>query len=260
MNRAITFCLTAPLVLLGCSYDFDQFARPVPTLSAGGSTAGGSGGLDAESAGSGGRADASVEAGSGGQPQTGGAGGSPPAPGDDAEASIDSAIVDAAPDASLDTGTGYCDAVAGTMAQGHCYYVNKAKAKWSSTLCTAVSGFHLITITSAAEQAAVDALINPADQQDYWMGLAEPAGTYTQKKETNFEWVTAPAEHYDPATSYRHWYSWTDTDHEPNFAPTPSAACNTAVDCYPDCVRVRSSGDWSDGPCGDALWSLCEHD
>jgi hypothetical protein len=264
MHRAITSCLTAPLVLLGCSYDFDQFARTSPTGSAADAAgSGGSGGIAAGSGGSGGLDDASVAGGAGGvgdasadaaggQPATGGATG-------DVDANIDSRIVDATLDTSLDTGTGYCDAVAGTMAQGHCYYVNKAKAKWNSGLCTAVSGFHLVTITSAAEQATVDALINPADQQDYWMGLAEPAGTYTQKKETNFEWVTAPAEHYDPATSYRHWYSWTDADHEPNFAPTPTGGC-TPIDCWPDCVRVRSTGDWSDGPCGDALWSICEHD
>jgi hypothetical protein len=286
MKRAIALCFAAPLVVLGCSYDFDQFARGAPTISVDGSAAsggtsaasGGTGGLDAQSGGaggldasaegdaggvdansggSGGLDGASVEAGSGGGPSTGGAAGAVTDAGGEDE-SI--AIVDAAADVSLDTGNGYCDAVQGIVFLGHCYYVNKAKAKWNGALCTTVPGFHLVTITSAAEQVAVASIINPADLQDYWMGLAEPAGTYTQKKEANFEWVTAPAEHYDPATAYRHWYSWTDADHEPNFAPTPSASCNTAVDCWPDCVRIRSSADWSDGPCGDALWSICEHD
>jgi hypothetical protein len=292
MKRAITLCFAAPLVLLGCSYDFDQFARGAPTISADGSAvSGGAGGLDAQSGGSGGSAanggsggldGASVEADSAGpEVESGGAGGLDAENGGsgglDASAEADSdgaagtvtdasgieesiAIVDAAPDASLDTGTGYCDAVQGIVFLGHCYYVNKAKAKWNSALCTTVPGFHLVTITSAAEQAAVASIIDPADLQDYWMGLAEPAGRYTQKDEANFEWVTAPVEHYDPATAYRHWYSWTDADHEPNFAPAPSASCNTAVDCWPDCVRIRSSADWSDGPCGDALWSICEHD
>jgi hypothetical protein len=293
MKRAIALCFAAPLVVLGCSYDFDQFARGAPTISADGSAgsggtsaasggaggldaqsggagglgaqsggasgldaqSGGAGGLDAQSGGAGGLDGASAEADSDG-PSTGGAAGTvTDASGEDES----NAIVDAASDASLDTGTGYCDAVQGTVFLGHCYYVNKAKAKWNGALCTTVPGFHLVTITSAAEQAAVTSIINPVDLQDYWMGLAEPAGTYAQKKEANFEWVTAPAEHYDPATSYRHWYSWTDADHEPNFAPTPTGGC-TPIDCWPDCVRVRSTGDWSDGPCGDALWSICEHD
>jgi hypothetical protein len=245
------------LTSASCSYDFDRFARPggrAGENAQGGAVGDTTGGL-------GGVGDGGTPSGSGGSFSARGGGGmagtAAPTGGTGGEAS------DAGPtDASSDGGGSYCDAVGGTVYQGHCYVISPLWAQWSAaqTNCENLGSFHLVTITSAEEQAVVVRLmIPPADSgpgMDYWIGLSEPAGTSSQKKESNFGWVTAPAEHYDPsaAGTYRNWGTWTDADVEPNFTG--------------DCVRVRyldpmvsgRVGSWADCQCTDALPSICEHE
>ncbi len=246
------------LVSASCSYDFGRFARPNGQAgnSAGGGAPAGIGG------GPGGVGDGGVPSDSGGSVSAGGGGGVAGAAGGTGGTGGEAS--DAAPaDAPNEAGLPYCNAVGGRVYQGHCYAISPVMAQWSTakTNCENLGGFHLVTITDAEEEAIVVSLMTPpADSglvgRDYWIGLSEPAGTASQKKESNFEWVTAPAEHYDPsaAGTYRNWGAWTDADVEPNFTG--------------DCVRVRyldpivsgRIGSWADCQCTDALLAICEHD
>jgi hypothetical protein len=98
---------------------------------------------------------------------------------------------------------------------------------------------HLVTITSAAEQAAVTPLVS--GKGDHWIGLSEQRSTYTQKSEANFRWTTG--EQYKPATSYRNW-----APSEPSF---PQLG---------DCVVMRQTGLWACNVCSQQLPFVCERD
>jgi hypothetical protein len=110
----------------------------------------------------------------------------------------------------------------------------------AASRCLLAADFHLVTTTSATEQAVVTAL---ASGGQYWIGLSEPYGTLKQHNEANLEWVTAPAEHYNPATSYR---PWAVGQGEPTFAG--------------DCVYTNTAGQWVCDDANATHWSVCERD
>jgi hypothetical protein len=142
-------------------------------------------------------------------------------------------------DAASDGPGGDCSAFQGVVFDGHCYRLDQTLSSWTSAAsrCAAVAGFHLVTITSAAEQQAMTALAN---EGPYWIGLYDQQTAY-RPRETSFVWVTAPAEHYDPATSYRNWAAG-----EPSF-----------VGQY---VVMTGAGYWACARRDDVHWSICERD
>ena len=233
-----------------CTYDFEQFDRPGAVISdAGPSADAGSDAGDASHAG-----DASD---AGGASDVGDDRNGPSDGGDDrsdggvADAwGVDGAdviiVADGGPtDATSDGDGGQgidCALLQGTVSQGHCYRLDKTMVTWTSAAsrCLLVPNFHLVTVTSAVEQAVVTAL---ASGGSYWIGLSEPYGTLKQHDENNLEWVTAPAEHYDPATSYR---PWAVGKGEPTFAG--------------DYVYADTSGQWFCTGVNATHWSVCERD
>jgi hypothetical protein len=227
--------LAVALIASACSYDFDQFAKQGPGNSGGspGAETGGADGLggSANPAGAGGNAGAGGD-GAGGNAAVAGAGG------DGAGGSVPA---DAASDAPVDASSAICSVVGGTVYGGHCYYVNTTPSTFdvAATACPSIAGFHLVTITSAGEAAAVTALVS-ASGKDYWIGLEEPRSSYQQKLETNFFWVDN--EPYNPQTSYRNW-----DPSEPTFVG--------------DCVLLHPTGKWASAKCDTtSLWFICEHD
>jgi hypothetical protein len=117
--------------------------------------------------------------------------------------------------------------------------VAKATDESTAELACPLPDSHLVTITSAAEQTAVEPLVSGAG--NHWIGLSEQRSSYTQKNEANFRWTTG--EPYKPATSYRNWAS-----SEPSF---PSLG---------DCVVMRVAGQWASSVCTDQLPFVCERD
>jgi hypothetical protein len=142
-------------------------------------------------------------------------------------------------DAAIDGDSARGSDCQGVVSQGHCYRLDQTLSLWSSAAsrCAAIADFHLVTITSAAEQQAVRAL---ADGGQYWIGLYDVQDAY-QHRETSFAWVTAPAEHYDPATSYRNWAAG-----EPSFVG--------------EYVVMTSAGYWACARRSDAHGAICERD
>jgi hypothetical protein len=138
-------------------------------------------------------------------------------------------------DASADAGFD-CAAVSGTVYQGHCYYAKSVAVDWSTantTTCEAPA--HLVTITSAGEQAVVQSLL---PTQDRWIGMRRPANS--PQAESSFYWVT------NEPLSYRNWDIYSDADKEPNYTG--------------ECVRIRFTNMWADIACTEALAVICEHD
>ncbi len=230
--------LAVALVTGACTYNFDRFL-PAESSSSGGNSGtetGGFDGLGGVSVG-GGMADGGL-AGRGGAPGgqagRGGAGG----------AVGGSGPADAGNDAPVGGSPGVCQLVGGTVYNGHCYYLNTTSSTFdvAATACPSLPGFHLVSLTSAEEQAAVTPLVSGTGK-DSWIGLQEPRSTYTQKKETNFFWVNN--EPYNPQTSYRNWDS-TDASTEPSFVG--------------DCVSMHPSGKWASAKCDASLSFICEHD
>jgi hypothetical protein len=252
LAAALSACLAS-----ACSYDFDQFAR-----SAGAGSGGGAGG-DAAAGGSdaaGGSitpldsgdersatdgapvretgADTGAETGADARADTGAETGAETG----ADVADAVAVVEAGPPDAQSDGPPVigCDAYQGVVYQGHCYYVVATAAdEATAELACSVPGFHLVTITSAAEQAAVTPLVS--GKGDHWIGLSEQRSAYTQKNEANFRWTTG--EPYKPATSYRNW-----APSEPSF---PSLG---------DCVVMRQTGQWACNVCNQSLPFVCERD
>jgi hypothetical protein len=137
----------------------------------------------------------------------------------------------APPDATFD-----CAAVNGTVYQGHCYYAVSVAVDWNTantTTCQAPA--HLVTITSADEQAVVETLLS---NQDRWIGMRRPANS--PEVESSFYWIT------NEAISYRNWDTYSDADKEPNYTG--------------ECVRIRFTNKWADDACTNAYAVICEHE
>ncbi|MGZ6096699.1 MAG: C-type lectin domain-containing protein [Polyangiales bacterium] len=159
------------------------------------------------------------------------AGQSPPSSGTPAS---ESGVVDS----SNDTSEAAVDAPAceGTTFGGHCYFAPTEMGDWVSAKdqCAAKKA-HLVVITSAAEQTAVQAV----GTGERWIGLSrmDPVPDLTDK--SKFEWVDG-----EPKT-YENWFST-----EPNDGP---------------CVRMNDTGAWYDRLCEvtpskPALAAICERD
>jgi hypothetical protein len=139
--------------------------------------------------------------------------------------------VDIVPDTTFN-----CGAVGGTTYQGRCYYPRSVAVDWNTantTMCEAPA--HLATITTAAEQAVVAALL---PNQDRWIGLRRPLNS--PQAESSFYWVTSET------LSYRNWDAYSDADREPNYTG--------------ECVRMRFTSMWADVACTEALAVICERE
>ena len=125
-----------------------------------------------------------------------------------------------------------CSDPGGMLFGGHCYFPITTTSTWSTakTACESTSA-HLVTITSAAEQAFVAAM-DPTNQR--WIGLSRPvAAPPTDPK--SFVWVTAEA------VSYTNW------------APTEPNGSG-------ECVRLRNTNDWGDQACTVTYDAICERE
>lgn len=138
---------------------------------------------------------------------------------------------DAAKDSATDggdSGGGEGGACTGAVYMGHCYYLVNA-AVWSAAhaSCMATGGGHLVTLDSAGEQMAAQAL----GAGDRWIGLsrmmAQPA------VDMSYVWVTG-----EPRV-YANWQMG-----EPNGSGTA--------------VRMRTDGTWSDTSENNVNVGLCE--
>jgi hypothetical protein len=115
---------------------------------------------------------------------------------------------------------------------GHCYFLvsgaedfNTAKAN-----CQQAANAHLVTITSAGEQAAVIALGNGSER---WIGLYRNGGP---AKDQTYAWITG-----ENRNGYNAW-----SPGEPN----GTGQCGTLL----------GTGLWNDENCSMSLASICERE
>jgi hypothetical protein len=200
--------------------------------SAGKPSTGGQGGTHS-TAGSGGT---HSTAGSGGTHSTAGSGGTHSTAGTSGTSS-----------GSAGTSSGTCS---GTTFGGHCYFVigEDSGLDWPSAK-SACEGYskttHLVTITSADEQAAIAKAFFPSTS-DTWIGLslADPSKSpdplcKLSPDQCPFKWVTGEA------LDYTDWTMRSSSDNEPNYSGS--------------CVRVPASDEtWSDTGCSSKYRAICE--
>jgi hypothetical protein len=167
----------------------------------------------------------------------------------------DGGFNDAAGDASNDANAPAsfdCEALAGSVWSDHCYFAIAAGTglDWSraKTTCESFSGSHLVTITSAEEQAAIENAFFPSIT-DYWIGLSlegaaaqtPPSSCKTAPESCPFLWVTGEA------LGFTLWARRSGSGQEPNYTGA--------------CVRlVLTDRSWADFGCGTQLTAICEHD
>jgi hypothetical protein len=151
---------------------------------------------------------------------------------DASDAKATDAPFDASHDAALD-----CAAVSGIGYKGHCYFGRTGPFTWDVAATSCPFGAHLVTITSAGEQAFVQQIL---PNQDRWIGMRKPSTA--PKMEKFFYWVTN--EPFTPGNSYANWDVFSDADREPNFTG--------------DCVRMEFNSKWADDACTKAYSALCE--
>lgn len=107
---------------------------------------------------------------------------------------------------------------------GHCYFPLTNVRSWIGSRDTcALRNAHLVTISNAAEQAAV-ATVGTGER---WIGLLRVSGVSY--------WFNG-----DPST-YRNWLTG-----EPNGSG--------------ECARMIAGGTWRDTPCTDPFTAICERD
>ena len=163
----------------------------------------------------------------------------------DADASVLDAGLD--PDAGFD-----CAQLAGKVLDGHCYFVIAPGTGlvWSraQSTCEEFEGAHLASVTSADEQAALEAAFFPSTA-DYWIGLAlegasnqtPPASCKTNPRSCPFLWVSGEE------LSFTKWSRRSANDVEPNYTGA--------------CVRLQlTDKSWADYGCGTQLPAICEHE
>ena len=256
--------LFACAALSACTLDFDKLVAK--TGSGGTAGLGGQGGAsgaagsdddggETDSGGSGGAGGSGGDAGDAGASGTGGAAGGGGTGGGAVDAGKDIAVdaglgdggkggnADAATDRRADTpadlrsDTNFdCDAVSGTVFQGHCYYPSATMTSWdvaNTTSCAAPS--HLAVITTAAEQSVVAGILGGKQR---WIGLRKDPGPPNQ--EARFYWVTKEA------VTFKIWDSYDTGPPEPNFTG--------------DCVRLQPSDNWGDTDCAAMHAAVCEYE
>jgi hypothetical protein len=220
---------------VACTYDFDRFENASPASSGGTATAGSSGSGGNGNVGAGARGGSGGRGGESGENSGGGLG----------EAG--------GPETGEGGGAGFsCDELDGVVHDEHCYFVLAPGSGLSWTMaretCEGYSpSSHLVTISSSAEQAAIENALSPS-VSDYWIGLAladvenEPNDDCDEAPEScPFEWVTGEA------LSYANWAAHGKNDVEPNYTGA--------------CVRLQLDDfNWADFDCGTRLPAVCEHD
>jgi hypothetical protein len=146
----------------------------------------------------------------------------------------DSSIaMDADADATVDAPPVRCDEPGAVRAEGHCYFVLAGPFEFAKArdACNArMPPAHLVSITSAAEQAIASA----RGSGDRWIGLIKDPAAPTAKE--SFRWITG-----EPATAYDNWA-----------LGDPNGGHN--------CARMMISGQWGDGNCTSQFPAICERD
>ena len=113
---------------------------------------------------------------------------------------------------------------------GHCYFAASTQGTFDATRAAcAAAGAHLVTIGSAAEQAAIQPI---SGGQERWIGLARTSDAGVTDAAA-FAWITG-----EPST-FAHW-----TPGEPNGSGP--------------CVRMKTDGTWADQTCATSLAAICE--
>ncbi len=149
----------------------------------------------------------------------------------------DTLVVDTAPEAVADTAVA-CPEKAGKLYGGHCYFRSSLSRNWAEQQAACASTgpkTHLVVITSAGEQAFLEANFTGFPGADNWIGLSRAASDPSTK--ASFKWVTGEAFSYD---------NWNGT--EPNGSGT-SARLTGAY-----------SARWGDHSASDALPGICERE
>lgn len=147
---------------------------------------------------------------------------------DDAGIVVSDSAGDGAPPADAQS----CSEPNGRVFEGHCYFPLTTAATFDNaqTNCAAARA-HLVTITSAAEEAFVETM---RAGRERWIGLRRPDGA-PGTTASSFAWITGES------GAYAKWGRG-----EPN----DSGAC----------ARLRSSNDWGDQSCTTSYEAICERD
>lgn len=133
-------------------------------------------------------------------------------------------------DAAQEVATPCTEAMARPF-EGHCYFPLATSSDWNGAQSScAAAGAHLVTITSAAEEAFVETM---AGSRERWIGLRRPFSAPSTP--SAFAWVTGES------APYAKWGLG-----EPNGSGT--------------CARLRTSNDWGDLACNTGLGAICERD
>lgn len=113
----------------------------------------------------------------------------------------------------------------------HCYFPTSSPQSFqdSKKACEA-SGAHLATVTTAAEQTALEPMVATSDA---WFGLSRPPGSASNVK--LFAWVTGEV------VSYSHWQTG---------EPSGSG----------ECARMKRGGLWGDSSCAAQYVAICERE
>jgi hypothetical protein len=131
----------------------------------------------------------------------------------------DTMIVDTAPDAVA------CTDAEGRVFGGHCYFpVGPTNWNNARTICLGRTA-HLVTITTAAEEAFVETMRPGIDR---WIGLRRVGAAA-------FTWTTGEA------IGYTKW-----APGEPNGSG--------------ECARLRNTNEWADQNCNSTEVAICERD
>jgi hypothetical protein len=268
------------IAIAACTYDFDAFVSSgtgaggdggspatggaMATPSGGGSAAsagspseGGNGGEGGAPDGGGGDSSSSTGgAAPGGAAGDTGSGGAQPNGGTASGGVSSGGTSNAGSTSGGTTGTGGsgsgsfdCDAVSGTVWNGHCYFVTPKSDSWPNVrgACADYSpSTHLVAITDEAEEQMIETTFLMGN--DLWIGLAladtsgnPPSSCRAMPSSCPFSWVTA-----EPL-SYTKWGSHSATDREPNYSG--------------GCVRIQvDDNTWADLGCSTSLPAICESD
>ena len=142
------------------------------------------------------------------------------------DAAPDVGPVDAATDAPV-----ACTETGAILYAGHCYFLVSGAQDFNTakTACTN-AGAHLVTITTAGEQAAVIALGTGTER---WMGLFRNGGA---AKDGFYAWITG-----EGRNGFSAW-----SPNEPNGTG--------------QCGALLGTGLWNDENCALSLASICERE
>ncbi|HEY6880364.1 MAG TPA: C-type lectin domain-containing protein [Polyangiales bacterium] len=147
--------------------------------------------------------------------------------------------------------TPFCEAHGGVIWDGHCYFLLDGGAfqPWTKAkpACAAFPSTHLVTITSAQEQAFLEARFFPA-AEDMWIGLAvadtsqlPPKSCTTTANSCPYFWVTGEK------LAYTDWTQRSGGGSEPDYNG--------------GCARLlHKEKTWADLDCTTSLPALCESD